>query len=199
MNFLAHCFLSQATPFSLYGNLLGDFIAGADLDSLPQEVLLGLKNHKLVDKFTDAHPAITPLKQLMSKDRRRFTGIISDVVFDHFLIKHWHEFAQPDQGLREFVDDVYQQIHQVMPMMHERMQRSMQFMLDNDGLLVNDQLVGVGKTLDRLSRRIRFENKLGGGIEEVEKNYADFESAFLWLMPELIQAVESEGIETKNS
>ena len=193
MNFLAHCFLAQPTPFSLYGNLLGDFIGGASLDKLPSEVLKGLENHKLVDKFTDSHASLQPLKQLMSKDRRRFTGIISDVVFDYFLIKHWRQFNQ--QELHFFVNDVYDKIQQVLPMMHPRMQRSMQFMLTENGLMVNQDLIGVGKTLDRLSNRIRFENKLRGGIEEIEQHYDSFESAFLWLLPELINAVESAKIE----
>ncbi|MGH1427495.1 MAG: ACP phosphodiesterase [Arenicella sp.] len=193
MNFLAHCFLAQPTPFSLYGNLLGDFVAGADLTQQPPEVLAGLENHKLVDKFTDAHSVLPILKQLMSKDRRRFTGIISDVVFDHFLIKHWEQFS--DKNLRVFVDDVYENLLQVMPLMHDRMLGSMQFMMKDDGLLVNQSLEGVGTTLDRLSHRIRFENKLFGAVDEVERYYIDFEKAFLWLFPELIAIVEERAIE----
>ena len=194
MNFLAHCFLAQPTPFSLYGNLLGDFIAGADLGNQPSEVIRGLENHKLVDRFTDAHPALPLLKQLMSKDRRRFTGIISDVVFDHFLIKYWNDFSDID--LRYFVDGVYVNIRQVIPLMHDRMVNSMEFMLNEDGLLVNESMKGVGKTLNRLSRRIRFENKLYGAVEEVNLHYVEFEKAFLLLFPELLKKVQEEAIET---
>ena len=193
MNFLAHCFLAQPTPFSLYGNLLGDFVSGASLDDMPDEVLMGLDNHRLVDRFTDSHASLQPLKQLMSRERRRFTGIISDVVFDYFLIKHWRQFNQ--QKLSIFVNDVYIKINQILPLMHPRMQRSMQFMLTENGLMVNQDLIGVAKTLDRLSNRIRFENKLRGAIEEVEQHYDAFENAFLWLLPELINAVESAKIE----
>ena len=193
MNFLAHCFLSKGTAFSLYGNLLGDFIAGADLEILPDEVLRGLENHKLVDRFTDAHFALEPLKTTVSKDRRRFIGIISDVVFDYFLIKHWRSFHSQEIGL--FVGDVYHQIRQVLTMMHPRMQQSMQFMLAHDGLLVNRDLAGVDVTLNRLSKRIRFKNKLHGAIQEVEENYAVFETAFLILMPELIAIVEKQNLE----
>ena len=193
MNFLAHCFLAQPTPFSLYGNLLGDFVSGASLDDMPDEVLMGLDNHRLVDRFTDSHASLQPLKQLMSRERRRFTGIISDVVFDYFLIKHWRQFNQ--QKLSIFVNDVYIKINQVLPLMHPRMQRSMRFMLTENGLMVNQDLIGVAKTLDRLSSRIRFENKLRGAIEEVEQHYDAFENAFLWLLPELINAVESAKIE----
>ena len=197
MNFLAHCYLSQNTSFSLYGNLLGDFIAGAQLSALPEEVLLGLENHKFVDRFTDANPALLPLKMAVSKERRRFVGIISDVVFDYFLIKYWSEFSQGD--LRVFVDEVYSKIQKVLSMMHPRMQSAMKFMLDNDGLMVNRDLTGVDLTLNRLSKRIRFENKLSGAVQEIESNYSAFQSAFLALMPELVAAVENEKIESKKS
>jgi len=148
MNFLAHCYFAKPTPLSLYGNLLGDFIAGADLQSLPIEVMKGLENHKLVDRFTDSHSALLPLKSVISKNRRRFLGIISDVVFDYFLIKHWNQYSE--QILDVFVEDTYQKINTMIPNMHARMASSMQFMVDENGLLVNQNLEGVGKTLDRL-------------------------------------------------
>ena len=194
MNFLAHCFLSKGTAFSVYGNLLGDFITGADLQALPNEVLLGLENHKLVDRFTDAHSALEPLKTIVSKDRRRFIGIMSDVVFDYFLIKHWRDFSSAE--IMVFVDDIYAKIQQVLPVMHPRMQQSMQFMLNHNGLLINNDIAGVSVTLNRLSKRIRFKNKLHGAGQEIEENYSAFETAFLILMPELIAKVEKENLES---
>jgi acyl carrier protein phosphodiesterase len=193
MNFLAHCFLAQPNRYSLYGNLLGDFIAGADLDNQPEQVLKGLENHKLVDRFTDAHEAITPLKKLMSKERRRFTGIISDVVFDYYLIKHWSEFT--DRSLHDFIAFVYSEIRIIKPQMHQRMINSMNFMLNHDGLMVNSTIEGVGITLDRLSNRIRFKNNLAGAVEEVELNYDAFDASFMSLFPDLINAVEMAALE----
>ena len=193
MNFLAHCFLAQPNRYSLYGNLLGDFIAGANLSELPKSVLNGLENHKYVDRFTDSHQSLSHLKMIVSKERRRFTGIISDVVFDYYLIKHWGKFT--DQDLQEFVDFVYAEIRLIKPQMHDRMIKSMDFMLENDGLLINSTLEGVGLTLDRLSKRIRFKNSLIGAIEEVEMHYDAFETSFMSLFPDLIQAVHEAEIE----
>lgn len=193
MNFLAHCFLAQPNRYSFYGNLLGDFIAGADLKKQQPAVLNGLENHKFVDRFTDAHAALPPLKKLMTNKRRRFTGIISDVLFDYYLIKHWALFS--DQDLRQFVDFVYTEITIVKPQMHERMCCAMNFMIKNDGLLVNSTIEGVGETLDRLSNRIRFKNNLAGAIEEVELYYDEFEEAFMLLFLDLIKAVRDEALE----
>ena len=196
MNFLAHCFLAQPNQYSLHGNLLGDFIAGADLENLPEAVILGLENHKFVDRFTDAHQSLPKLKILLTDERKRFSGIMADVVFDYFLIKHWQAFSQDD--LRKFVELVYSEIRLALSNMHPRMVRSMKFMLDNDGLMFNHDLQGVGVTLDRLSNRIRFENNLSGGVEEIKQHYDAYEQAFMHLFPELVAAVKEAAIETKN-
>ena len=176
------------------GNLLGDFIKGADLESQPQRVMLGLENHQAVDRFTDQHHALVPLKQTLSKARRRFSGIIADVVFDHFLTKHWEKFS--DQDIDLFIDFCYTEIINVQHLMHDSMRRAMIFMVDDDGLRINQELSGVGQTIDRLSQRIRFENKLHGAIVEVEANYDAYESTFLSLFPDLQEHIEKLAIET---
>lgn len=195
MNYLAHCFFAQTDAQSLMGNLLGDFIKGADLKNQPQQVILGLENHKAVDRFTDQHPALQPLKQSLSSERKRFSGIISDVVFDHFLFKHWAQFSNKD--IEMFIDHCYSEILSVQNLMHESMRRAMVFMVEDDGLRINRELSGVGQTIDRLSQRIRFKNKLWGAIEEVEANYTSYEDSFLILFPDLKTHIEQLSIECR--
>ena len=194
MNYLAHCFLAQKDGESLMGNLLGDFIKGADLKSQSQRVMLGLENHQAVDRFTDQHQSLRPLKKNLSKARRRFSGIISDVVFDHFLVKHWEQFS--DQGLDDFIEHSYREILSVQHFMHEPMRRAMIFMVEDDGLRINQEISGVSQTLDRLSHRIRFKNQLRGAIDEVEENYVGYENGFLSIFPDLKDHIEQLAIET---
>jgi len=193
MNYLAHCFLAQKDAQSLMGNLLGDFIKGADLRNQPERVMLGLENHQAVDRFTDQHEALRPLKQTLSKARRRFSGIISDVVFDHFLSKHWEQFS--DQDIELFIENCYTEILSVQHLMHDSMRRAMVFMVEDDGLRINREMSGIGQTLDRLSQRIRFENKLRGAIDEVEANYSAYENGFLALFPDLNTYIAQLAIE----
>jgi len=164
MNFLAHCLLAQPNGHSLFGNLLGDFTRGADLDNLPEAVLLGLKNHQEVDRFTDTHPTIKDIRAVTSKERRRFAGIMGDVVYDYFLIKHWEQYT--DHNFNEFIELCYKEIESAQHLMHPRMHDAMSFMINSDGLRINSSLEGVGKTLDRISQKIRFKNSFMGSIEE---------------------------------
>ena len=46
MNYLAHLFLSDGTPESLIGNLLGDFAKGSIENIYPKEVIQGIYLHR---------------------------------------------------------------------------------------------------------------------------------------------------------
>ena len=99
MNYLAHLFLARPTADSHFGNLLGDFRRGVDVNSYSSAVLLGLRNLYDVDKFTDSHDSVREAKTLFDKSRRRFAPVALDIYFDHLLIKHWDKFTTQDFGL----------------------------------------------------------------------------------------------------
>ena len=100
MNYLAHLFLARPTADSHFGNLLGDFRRGVDINTFGNAVRLGLKNHYEVDRFTDRHETVLAAKTLFHKSRRRFAPVALDIYFDHLLIKHWATFTP--QGFDDF-------------------------------------------------------------------------------------------------
>ncbi|NVK54474.1 MAG: DUF479 domain-containing protein [Alteromonadaceae bacterium] len=193
MNFLAHLFLAQPTADSYFGNLLGDFRRGVDLNDYPHAVRTGVANHMHVDKFTDHHPLVKKAKTLVSESRRRYAGIMLDILFDHFLIKHWQHYSH--QSLHDFCEDVYTRLGSRVHVMPSRMQIVVKGMLKYRWLTTYQNLSGVGKALDRTAGRIRFANSFHGSIEEVQANYSDFEQAFTAFFPELIESVRAHNIE----
>lgn len=193
MNYLAHLFFSQNTSLSLTGNLMGDFAKGVDLNKLPIEIYKGIENHRLVDKFTDQHHLVRTLKTPLSAERKRFSFIISDVVFDHFLAIHWHKFS--DQNFDQFVQDSYSKLLQAQHHMPEQMQLVVQRMASQDWLSSYKSIDITGKAIDSLSNRIRFKNNLAGAIVEVKANYHEYEDVFLKFFPELQQHVIQTKIE----
>ncbi|WP_068546105.1 ACP phosphodiesterase [Thalassotalea crassostreae] len=193
MNYLAHLYLAKPNSYSLAGNLMGDFTRGLDIQSLPIEIQKGIKNHRSVDKFTDNHHAVRQLKPLLTDKRKRFSGIISDVVFDHFLAKHWHLFS--DQKFSDFNQHCYQQLLSVIDHMPPRMQFVVTKMAEQDWLSSYQHLEMTGRAIDNLSKRIRFENNLHGAIEEVEQHYQHYHDAFMQMFPDLKDHVSQNIIE----
>lgn len=166
------------------GNLLGDFARGVDINRLTTPVRQGLINHRAIDQFTDTHPEVHKLKTLFSPQRRRFSGIALDILFDHFLIHHWHRYtAEP---LDHFINQAYQDLYQGYPLMPEQMQRVVSKMIDGDWIRSYEDIDQVGFALDRVAGRIRFQNNFAGSISEIRNQYDTLEAGFLQFFPDLI-------------
>lgn len=184
MNHLAHLFLSPPSVEARVGNLLGDFARGLDSSLLPSEVRRGLENHRAVDAFTDQHPDVKAAKTLFSSKRRRFAGVALDVLFDHYLLRHWRVFT--DTPKSAFIEDVYHDLTVGRPLMPERMARVTQRMVEDDWLGAYESLDNIGLALDRIAGRIRFRNEFAGMIEEIRPLDAALEAHFLSFFPQLV-------------
>lgn len=194
MNHLAHLCLAQPTVESRVGNLLGDFARGVDAGSLSVGLQNGLANHRAVDAFTDRHPQVRKAKTLFSDQRRRFAGVALDVLFDHYLIRHWTRFH--NQNHDEFIASLYQDLTQGRDLMPLHMQQVTLSIVERDWFGSYASLDNIGRALDRVAGRIRFPNQFAGIIEEIRAHDRDLEVAFLDFYPQLVDHVQDRALET---
>ncbi|KZN54674.1 hypothetical protein N474_17880 [Pseudoalteromonas luteoviolacea CPMOR-2] len=195
MNYLAHLYLAQNNADSYFGNLLGDFQKGLDVNSLNFSVRNGLANHILVDKFTDGHDAVRYSKSLFSAKRRRFSGVALDVLYDHLLIINWHKFSQ--EKFESFKNRSYYLLQQNLTQMPLKMRSVMNNVITNDWFAHYQSLQGTTQALDNISKRIRFENQFAGVGEEIEANLDELETLFLIFFPELLEHVSRSALEVR--
>lgn len=193
MNFLAHLVLAEATAESRLGNLMGDFCQGLDLSRLPDAVQAGIWRHRAVDRFTDAAVEVQQAKTLFSKARRRFAPVIIDVLFDHLLLKHWHELEARDFTV--LCHDIYQQLWQQRALMPPAMQVTVFSIVQQDWFGSYRQLDNIGLALDRIASRIRFDNQFTGSIEEIRQHLPELETLFMQFYPRLQTHVQQLGDE----
>jgi acyl carrier protein phosphodiesterase len=187
MNYLAHLFLSGHTPEALIGGLLGDFVKGAIGNRYDVRVCKGISLHRKIDRYTDDHEVVVASRRLMSRERRRFAGIMVDVFYDHFLACHWSRYAVV--SLDEFTRQVYPILLQHHHHFPQRLQYIVPRMVRDDWLGSYRELWRVGAALDGISRRLRRSNTLAGGLRELEANYVRFEQHFLAFFPQLMRHV----------
>ena len=93
MNFLAHSYLSFSEE-QLVGNMIADFVKNRDITRLPESIQKGIKLHRAIDTFTDAHPLIHEAKAPFRPLVRLYSGAFVDVAFDYFLANDTTENSQ---------------------------------------------------------------------------------------------------------
>lgn len=184
MNYLAHLFLSDGTPESLIGNLLGDFVKGSIENIYPQQIIKGIYLHRKIDSFTDSHPIFRSSKRLISLNRRRFSGIMIDVFYDHFLAKNWSEYS--NIALNDFTNCVYRILQENKNILPQRLKNILPDMIAYDWLASYKEGAAIDRAINGLSRRIKRQNSLFGGVEELFLNYQQLQADFSMFFPELI-------------
>jgi len=190
VNYLAHLLLSPEDDLSRLGNIMADFMRDVKREALPIEVWNGIQLHRLVDIYTDSHEVVRDLRRQFSPERRRFAGIILDVVFDHFLIKHWKKYSS--SSFHTFVDKCYQDLLQNRSIIPSRMEFVVGWMIKQDWIRSYAELENVGRALDGLAGRLKLEHGFHGSIEEIEAHYLIIEKGFLKFFPELLEHVEHQ-------
>lgn len=105
MNFLAHAYLSFNNKEILIGNLISDFIKGREQYTFSPAIQKGIALHRKIDLFTDCHPATLKAKEVFKPDYRLYSGVITDIIYDHFLATDNVLF--PKGSLYLFTQNVY--------------------------------------------------------------------------------------------
>ena len=190
MNYLAHLFLGGNEPLERLGGLIADFARGR-LQTLakqyPAEVVQGIAVHRQVDSFTDLHDQVSRSKARFSPSRRRYAGIIVDVLYDHYLSRNWNRYT--DISRDEFIEEAYQLLRDNQRYLPARMHRVVPIMIEQDWLGSYQTIEEIGTVYERMSRRLRHPNTLAGAIEEVVALYPELEKDFEYFFPELLAHV----------
>jgi acyl carrier protein phosphodiesterase len=102
MNHLAHALLADAggVEFAL-GSAQGDFVHGHPDPAWPGARQAGLRFHRAIDHYTDAHPEVVAARNLFRPPLRRYAGIVLDIWFDHLLVRGWNLHVA-DESLARF-------------------------------------------------------------------------------------------------
>jgi acyl carrier protein phosphodiesterase len=184
LNFLAHLYLAEPTPLGLLGGLMGDFVKGPVEGRYPHALARSLVQHRRIDTFTDSHPVVRGSRGRVSPRYRRFAGVLTDMFFDHFLARHWQDYA--DEPLDAFTARVYRLLDEHHAMLPERLQRIAPYMARGDWLGSYAELESIEEAIDRMGNRLKRGNLLAGGGAELRVQYAAFEGDFRAFFPELV-------------
>ncbi len=187
MNYLAHLLLSSHTPETLIGGLLGDFVKGPLTNRFDPAVAHGILLHRAIDRYTDDHDIVRSSRALISAERRRYAGIMIDVFYDHFLARHWSNFATV--SLADFTQEAYRVLALHQFSLPDRLQHLLPHMTRDDWLTSYQEHWAVDAALNGISQRLRRPNRLAGAACELQAHYQQLEAQFLAFFPQLVRYV----------
>ena len=188
MNFLAHIALSGENIDRQLGNFLGDFVVG-DLNHPRNNFLntthkAGVLLHREIDRFTDNHATVRISTHRLMPKYHKFSGIIVDVFYDHFLAKNWKKYYNAD--LPQFIQHFYTNLKILQPQLPRALDRPFQSMFTYNWLLNYGNFEGIEWTLKGISKRTTFDSGMENAIEDLKTDYHLYEADFFSFYPELM-------------
>ncbi len=189
MNFLAHLHLSGDNDKVKIGNFIGDFVKGNQIVDYDQEIQFGIRLHREIDSFTDAHPVVLKSKKRLRPSFGHYSPVIVDVFYDHFLARNWSAFSTTD--LKDFTQQFYNMIAGYSSVIPHAVNQ-MLFYMSKKNWLYNYQFVdGIDRALTGMSKRTKFDSKMEVAAVSLQENYTEFESEFTQFFPELQKHTQS--------
>ncbi|HIN38704.1 MAG TPA: DUF479 domain-containing protein [Flavobacteriales bacterium] len=196
MNFLAHLLLSGANDEIRIGNFIADSVKGSDLSKFSATVQTGILLHRKIDHYTDNHPVVMKSKVRLRPQFHKYSPVIVDVFYDHFLAKNWNNYAS--QPLEEFIACAYKLLSDNFELIPGRTQMMLPYMIKDNWLLHYREIEGIRRALTGMARRSKFESKMEYATISLEKNYKQFQEEFETFFPELITKAEQWTEELMN-
>lgn len=189
MNYLAHLHLGGDRPPQLLGSLYGDFVKGRLEGRFPAEIEAAIRLHRRIDAFTDRHPLLERSRARFPVERRRTSGILLDLFFDHCLARDWAQYAA--EPLAAFTGRVYRLLA-AQPELPERLAHIAPRMAAQDWLGSYRDFAVLEQVLSGMSRRLSRAQLLDGAVLELERLYEPLSEDFRAFYPELLDFVHSE-------
>ena len=183
MNFLAHIYLSGDDKEIMIGNFIADFVKGKKKDNYPDRIRKGIELHRMIDDFTDHHPITSRSKDRLRVKYGKYSGVIVDLYYDHFLAANFSEYHS--MALLEFSQKTYGILNEYSDILPEGVHYFLPFMIERNWLLNYATIDGIGRALSGLSIRVSFENKMGESVNDLVEYYTGFEHDFKEFFPEL--------------
>jgi acyl carrier protein phosphodiesterase len=191
MNWLAHLYLSEPETEFRLGNLLADQVRGPDRTKMSPAFLRGVACHQTIDAFAESHPVVKRSRQRIGPEHRRFSGILVDVFYDHFLARNWGQFAP--MPLEQFTHEAYAVFTPYIPMLPEEARITMERIIGHDWLTSYREIAGIedvlGRLSGRLSERMQRPVSLHLSVKDLQGHHDEFEADFQGFFPDLVKAV----------
>ena len=190
MNYLAHLYLSGESDEIKLGNFIGDFVKGNKYQQYPEMVAYGIQLHRNIDSFTDNHPDVRECIQLLKPGYGRFSGVVVDIFFDHFLAANWKDYSTIT--LRQFAKQAHSIFLSNFMMLPLRVKQFLPFLIQHRRLESYATKENLFHVLEIMSNRTSLPSNSEWAMTLLHLEYEAFERLFRSFFSDLTDYVEGE-------
>jgi acyl carrier protein phosphodiesterase len=176
LNFLGHLSLTPNLDEILIGNFIADAVKGNSYKNFPAAVQKGIVLHRKIDEFTDSHPSFRMSRNRLKVRHGKFSGVITDIFYDHFLAVNWEKIYS--EKLESFVSRVYAFMQDYKGDLPEKFYFMLPRMIQHNWLVNYRKLEGVDRTLQGMARRTSFPSLMHEAVYDLKESYSCFEKEF---------------------
>ncbi|NQX85962.1 MAG: DUF479 domain-containing protein [Flavobacteriaceae bacterium] len=184
MNYLAHVYLSGEHKMVTIGNFMADSIKGKSYQDYSKALQVGILLHREIDTFTDAHPTVRKSTKRLHEKYGHYSGIIVDILYDHFLAKNWSNYCQTP--LETYINNFYDSLEVHFELLPRPIQKMLPYMTCDNWLLSYASITGIENVLTGMNRRTKHKSQMHLAIEDLKLFYDEFETEFTSFFKELI-------------
>ncbi len=188
MNYLAHLCLSGEDPEIRVGNFIGDYVKGNSYNKFSPNIQKGILLHRRIDEFTDKHPVVKRSSEKLNEHYGRYSGIIIDMFYDHFLAVNWKDYSQTE--LSQYVSSVHRLLLFNYFKLPGGVKRFLPFLIKSRRLENYRHAAGIERSLKIMSNYTSLPAKTGLAMEVLEKHYDSFNAEFKEFFPEVMKLAE---------
>jgi acyl carrier protein phosphodiesterase len=190
VNYLAHLYLAGQNEDLIIGNFIADHIKGNGIDRFRAGIRQGIFMHRAIDVYTDTHPVVRQSIERLRPTYRKYSGVIIDMFYDHFLANCWDQYS--DQSLLHFTKSMYDLLFRNYDILPARSQRLLPHMVQHNWLVSYASLGGLQQALTGMSHRTTFVSKMENAVNDLQKGYKYYQEEFHEYFPQLCDFVKRE-------
>jgi acyl carrier protein phosphodiesterase len=188
MNFLAHIYLSGENDQVKVGNFIGDWIKGNEHKKYPADIQKGILLHRSIDSFTDNHAIVKKSKNRLNDKYHKYSGIIIDIFYDHFLAHNWKVFS--DVELVDFTRNLNNCLVSYMSFLPPDIQEFIPKFMKRRWIESYATLEGIEHVLEGMSKHTSLPDKTIDAIDILKREYEELKTEFFDYFPQLVAHVE---------
>lgn len=188
MNFLAHAYLSGEDRLVRIGNFMGDFVKGSNYLQYPEAVQKGILMHRSIDAFTDHHPLVLSGKTRFEARYHRYSSVLMDLLYDHFLAKDWYNFHS--MPLHDYVNEIHNDLLNHFELYPERLKSSLPTFMKYRWIERYVGLEGLRDVCEVMSQTTSLPAETDFAMEVIVQNYETFRNEFYEFFSQIIFYVE---------